>query len=147
MQLIGPVSDDLVLCRWPVVDLILEDVVASGSVAVLVKDDRSPCTSCKNSKAKTQMLLSYNHFFYSINQFLYFTVLFLSTEVNSSDELQLFPVQQAQVCLLLSFLPDILSGFSVDVTQVFLSVWLILSQFPCQLVTKTTTQTSCCHID
>lgn len=54
MQLIGPVSDDLVLCRRPVVDLILEDVVASGSVTVLVEGDRGPRTSCKKRKEKNR---------------------------------------------------------------------------------------------
>lgn len=54
MQLIGPVSDDLVLCRRPVVDLVLEDVVASGGVAVLVKGDRSPCTSCEDTDTQEE---------------------------------------------------------------------------------------------
>lgn len=59
MQLIGPVSDDLVLRHRPVVDLVLEDVVASGGVAVLVKGDRSPCTSCQDTdtQKKVQMFL------------------------------------------------------------------------------------------
>lgn len=48
MQLVGPVSDDLIPCSRLVVDLVLEDVVAAGSVAVLVEGDRSPCTSCRN---------------------------------------------------------------------------------------------------
>lgn len=56
VQLIGPVSDDLVLCCRPVVDLILEDVVASGGVAVLIKDDRSPSTSCGDTE-KGQTLI------------------------------------------------------------------------------------------
>lgn len=57
MQLIGPLSDDLVLCYRPVVDLILEDVVASGSVAILIKGDRCPCTSCKKQR-KQQALMT-----------------------------------------------------------------------------------------
>lgn len=49
IQLVGPVSDDLVLCRQPVADLVLEDVVASRGIAVLVEGDWSSCTSCANT--------------------------------------------------------------------------------------------------
>lgn len=59
MQLIGPVPDDLVLCHRPVVDLILEDVIASGSIPILIKDDWSPCTSWtkQQSNKKEQNIL------------------------------------------------------------------------------------------
>ena len=46
MQLVGPLTDHLVLCYRLVIDLVLEDVIASGGVAVLVESDRCPGTSC-----------------------------------------------------------------------------------------------------
>lgn len=46
MQFIGPGADHPVLRRGSVVDLVLEDVVASRGVSVLVEDHGRAGTSC-----------------------------------------------------------------------------------------------------
>lgn len=46
MQLIGPGADHPVLGRGPVVDLVLEDVVASRGVSVLIEDHGCASTPC-----------------------------------------------------------------------------------------------------
>lgn len=46
VQLICPGSDHPVLRRGPVVDLVLEDVVASRGVSVLIEDHGCAGTSC-----------------------------------------------------------------------------------------------------
>ena len=47
IQLVGPGSDGAVLGGGAVGDLVLEDVVAAGGVAVLVEHHRRPGASCK----------------------------------------------------------------------------------------------------
>lgn len=46
VELIGPGADHPVLGHGPVVDLVLEDVVASRGVSVLVEDHWCAGTSC-----------------------------------------------------------------------------------------------------
>lgn len=49
-ELIGPLPDDLVLGAGALVDLVLENIVAAGGVAVLVESHRRPGASCRNRK-------------------------------------------------------------------------------------------------
>lgn len=53
MQLVGPGADHPVLGRGPVVDLVLEDVVASRGVSVLIEDHGCAGTSCGQERKQS----------------------------------------------------------------------------------------------